>query len=90
MLEIADKANRTCTLYNPKLERGVKVDFTDFPHFGLWANEGENYFCLEPWQGMDDHEEQEPFDQKVGVVKLKPGESIEKTARITPILKKLD
>ena len=86
MLEIGNRANRTCTLYNPKLERGVKVDFADFPHFGLWANEGENYFCLEPWQGMDDHEKQEPFDQKVGVVKLEPGESIEKTAGITPIL----
>lgn len=86
LLEVP-KENRTCTLYNATLQRGVQVDFSDFPHFGLWSEVGKSFFCLEPWQGMDDHAEQESFDKKVGMLTLAAGDEMVKTARITPLLK---
>jgi len=74
MLEIDEPNNRVCTLYDPAANFKIEVDFKEFPHLGLWSEPGYNFICIEPWQGMDDHEEQEPFDQKVGIAKLPPGE----------------
>jgi galactose mutarotase-like enzyme len=85
LLAIDKVENRICTLYNQKLHCGVRVDFADYPHFGLWSQVGRPFFCLEPWQGMDDHLEQKPFDQKFGIIKLTPGNRITKMASITPI-----
>jgi len=56
MYEIEIPANRCCRLYNNRLHRGVQMIFTDFPHVGFWAEKGQEYICIEPWQGMDDHE----------------------------------
>jgi galactose mutarotase-like enzyme len=41
--------------------------------------------CIEPWQGVDDHEVQEPFDKKVGMLLLETGEKISRSAKIVPI-----
>lgn len=84
LLTMEKKEQRTCTLYNPKLDYGLKVNFADYPHLGIWSEKGSPFICIEPWQGMDDHLKQEPFDQKVGIVKLPSGESIAKQATVVP------
>jgi galactose mutarotase-like enzyme len=86
LLSVDKTENRSCALYNPQLKCGVRVDFPDYPHFGLWSQAGQPFFCLEPWQGMDDHAKQEPFEKKVGVVKLAPGKKRTWRASITPLL----
>ncbi|MFH0919460.1 MAG: hypothetical protein V1913_03795 [Fibrobacterota bacterium] len=86
MYEIDEPANRRCRFYNPRLKRGVEVVFPDLPHVGLWANANQEYICIEPWQGMDDHNQQEPFDKKVGILRLEPGETVLRSATIIPIL----
>jgi galactose mutarotase-like enzyme len=53
---------------------GVRLRFPDYPHLGLWSEAGAPYICIEPWQGMDDAVVQEPFDKKLGIVILPPGE----------------
>jgi len=73
MLEIGRKRNRQVVFHDPHAGLKLKVRFPAFPFVGFWANRGENYICIEPWQGLDDHEEQEPFEDKVGLVELKPG-----------------
>ncbi len=85
MFEIADVNNRKCTLYNPKLKYGINIDFADFPYLGIWAKRNQDYICIEPWQGMDDHDQQEPFDTKIGIYKLMPGEIVEKQVTLSPI-----
>ena len=85
MFEIEDEANRTCTMKNDKIGYGVKLDFTDFPQFGLWANENKPFICLEPWQGMDDHVDQEPYEKKVGIYTLPAQKEVVKSATITPL-----
>jgi galactose mutarotase-like enzyme len=84
MYEIDDPACRMVRLSDPNAGVSVKVDFPEFPHLGFWSEPGEEFICIEPWQGMDDHEEQEPFDQKVGVVALEAGAIDRRTIRVTP------
>jgi len=83
MLEFDDPGMRNVILSDPVNGVDVKVDFTDFPHLGLWSEPGYPFICIEPWQGMDDHDDQEPFDKKVGVVRLEPGESLKREVKVT-------
>lgn len=86
MYEIDNPANRAVTLEDPNSGVSVRIDFPEFPHLGFWSEPGDEFICIEPWQGMDDHEEQETFDRKVGVVKLEAGDSDRRTVRVTPLL----
>jgi len=86
MFEIEDPVNRTVELKDPSSGVSVRVDFPDFPHLGFWSEPGEDFICIEPWQGMDDHEKQEPFDQKVGIVRLDAGDVDRRTIKVLPSL----
>lgn len=84
MLEIDEPDNRICTLYDAAAGIKIEVDFKELPHLGLWSEPGYNFICIEPWQGMDDHEQQEPFDKKVGVVRLAPGKTEQRSVTVRP------
>ncbi|MBN2289234.1 MAG: hypothetical protein JXQ83_07865 [Candidatus Glassbacteria bacterium] len=84
MFGIEDPKMRRVDFQDPASGVSVRVDFPDFPHLGFWSEPGYGFICIEPWQGMDDHEEQEPFDRKVGVVRLEPGGRDRRTIRLTP------
>ena len=84
MLEIDDPNNRVCTVYDPIANIKIEVDFREFPHLGLWSEPGYNFICVEPWQGMDDHEEQESFDKKMGIVKLLPKKVDRRSVTVRP------
>ena len=75
MFDLADvaPADRVVELSDPDGAIGVRVGFPDYPHLGLWSDAGAPFLCIEPWQGMDDHATQEPFDRKFGMVLLPPG-----------------
>ncbi|NOZ01905.1 MAG: hypothetical protein GXP54_08465 [Deltaproteobacteria bacterium] len=80
-----DSESRVVELMDPDESVGVRVKFPDHPHLGLWSNAGAPFICIEPWQGMDDSVEQEPFDRKFGMVILDPGQSDVRTARIEAV-----
>lgn len=84
LFEIDERANRVVTVRDPKLGLNIEVDFKDFPHLGLWADLGYNFVCIEPWQGMDDHQTQEPFARKVGTVRLPPGGVDQRSVTVRP------
>ena len=84
MLEIDEPANRTCALYDPAAGLKIELDFKEMPHLGLWSEPGCNFICIEPWQGMDDHEQQETFDKKVGIAKLAPGQTDKRSITVRP------
>jgi galactose mutarotase-like enzyme len=84
MLQCQNRSSRRVTMHDPHAGFKLHLDYADFPFLGLWANQGENYICLEPWQGMDDHEQQEPFENKVGLVELPPGNVDRRKATVTP------
>lgn len=60
----------------------VRVAFPDYPHLGVWSDAGAPFVCIEPWQGMDDSVDAEPFDRKFGMVMLDPGVSDTRRASI--------
>jgi galactose mutarotase-like enzyme len=86
IFEIEDARNRKCRLHNSILDLGVDLTFEDFPLLGIWGKRDQDYICIEPWQGMDDHEAQESFDQKIGIYRLAPGETVRKSCTVTPLL----
>ena len=65
--------DRVAEWTDPDGSIGVRVAFPDFPHLGLWSDADAPFLCIEPWQGMDDRVDQEPFDHKFGIVHLAPG-----------------
>lgn len=86
MYEIDAPANRRVRAFNKKLDRGIDFVFYDFPFVGFWANRAQDYLCIEPWQGLDDHYQQEPFDKKVGILQIPSGETIIRSATMIPVL----
>lgn len=84
MYEVDDPSMRWVTFEDPAAGVQVRVEFPDFPHLGFWSDPGYDFLCIEPWQGMDDHEEQEPFDQKVGIVRLEAGGRDTRTVQVKP------
>ena len=84
MYGVDNPEQRKVTLRDPAAGVDVTVEFEDFPHLGFWSEPGYEFICIEPWQGMDDHEEQETFDKKPGVVCLAPGKKETYRARIVP------
>jgi galactose mutarotase-like enzyme len=37
-------------------DKGVVVNFKDYPNLALWSKPGADYVCIEPWLGLPDHE----------------------------------
>lgn len=64
---------------------GLRIDFPDLPHLGLWMLPGARFLCIEPWQG---HACPEGFTgdilAKPGMIHLAPGESFSRSMVVAP------
>ena len=58
-------------------ERGVTMDFSEFPYLGVWTKkEGAPFICLEPWQGHADYEDfTGELKDKEGSIALERGDT---------------
>ena len=65
--------------------KGVRLNFPDFPHLGLWSNFGETPFvCIEPWIGLPSTVDSDyTLESKTGILKLSKGETFTKSYFIT-------
>ena len=55
---------------------GLRRDFPDSPHLGLWMIPGENYLCIESWQGLPAEMDFDgPLMEKPGIAVIEPGET---------------
>lgn len=65
----------------------TKVEFPDFPYFGIWTAAGQadaRYLCLEPWSALPDAcFSPRELAEKPGVRVLAPGERATLTYRMT-------
>ncbi len=70
---------------NKKTGRGVTMDFTGFPMFGIWSAQNDGpYVCLEPWTGCATRTtEGDDFAEKHGMTLLPPGETSTHTFAVT-------
>jgi galactose mutarotase-like enzyme len=56
-------------------KHGLSFEFTDFPYFGIWAKQGADFVCLEPWCGIADHiNTDQQLKNKEGIQSLQAGE----------------
>lgn len=42
--------------FGPAGAGGIDVRFPDSPQLGIWTKPGAPYLCIEPWQGLAEHE----------------------------------
>ncbi len=69
-------------MYDPHSKIKTTLTFNDLPHLGIWGLKDSPYICIEPWQGCDDHLNQEKFDEKFGIANLSAGSTGKHTITI--------
>ncbi len=62
-------------IVNKTTGRGVEMDFSGFPLFGIWSAKNDGpYVCLEPWTGCATRtDEGDDFEKKKGMIFLPAG-----------------
>ena len=63
-----------------KTERGLTMQFPDFPFLGIWAAPGADFVCVEPWCGIADSvDSNQQLTGKEGINRLDGGERFERS-----------
>ena len=65
-------------------KKSIKLQFKNFPYFGIWAPINASFICLEPWCGIADYEESSyDFVNKVGIINLIKNENFKREIKIS-------
>jgi galactose mutarotase-like enzyme len=75
ILELVDIPDRTFTFVDPPSGRTVATDLTGVPYLTLWSDGGP-FLCVEPCWGLTDHHDQRAFENKEGIQKIPPEETL--------------
>jgi len=71
-----DLKSRKVSLKSRKSNQVLTVRFSDFPYLGIWAKPNSPFVCIEPWQGIADHENTDgDYLKKEGLISLAKGDS---------------
>lgn len=67
-----DLRSKEITLKSKNHNNAISVEFSDFPHLGLWSKPtGAPFICIEPWLGHSDYEDfHGEFKDKAGIIRL--------------------
>jgi galactose mutarotase-like enzyme len=72
---VFDTLDSRSLTFGPRDGLGLRIDFPDSPHLGLWMIPGENYLCIEPWQGYPARMDFDgPLAEKPGIAVIEPRE----------------
>jgi galactose mutarotase-like enzyme len=72
------------SLRSARTERGLHMDFPDFPFLGIWAAPGADFVCIEPWCGIADSvDTNQQWTTKEGINRLEAGGTFERTWTLT-------
>lgn len=74
LLELASVPERKFTLVDAAGSRRVEIECALAPYLTLWSD-GNAFICIEPCWGLPDHSEQRPFEAKLGIQVIAPGET---------------
>jgi galactose mutarotase-like enzyme len=50
----------------------IEIDLSEAPYFTIWSDLNP-FICIEPCWGLPDHQEQRPFEKKLGIQVVEPG-----------------
>lgn len=69
--------SRSISLHSHKHDKGIQLDFEDFPYLVLWSTTNQGPFiALEPWSGLSTSlDESDYFEDKRNVSWVKPGQT---------------
>jgi galactose mutarotase-like enzyme len=71
-------------LRSARTERGLRMDFPDFPFLGIWAAPNADFVCIEPWCGIADPvDSNQQWVDKEGINLLEGGGLFERTWTLT-------
>ena len=83
-LVLKHPASSAVTLRSARTERGLRMDFPDFPFLGIWAAPNADFVCLEPWCGIADSvDSNQQWVEKEGINRLEAGGRFERTWTLT-------
>jgi len=83
-LVLKHPASSAVTLRSDRTERGLRMDFPDFPFLGIWAAPGADFLCIEPWCGIADSvDSNQQWTEKEGINQLPGGGVFERTWTLT-------
>uniref|UniRef100_UPI003F6922EA aldose 1-epimerase family protein n=1 Tax=Streptococcus pluranimalium TaxID=82348 RepID=UPI003F6922EA len=84
-LTLDDIQSRSVSLRSKKHDKGLILDFSDFPNLILWSTINKSPFiALEPWSGLSTSlEENDTVEDKRLVSFVNPGETVVKSFDIT-------
>lgn len=84
-LTLDDIQSRSVSLRSKKHDKGLTLDFSDFPNLILWSTINKSPFiALEPWSGLSTSlEENDTVEDKRLISFVNPGETVVKSFDIT-------
>ncbi len=71
LLETIEADSYVVKLLDYALNRQIELDFSDAPYFTIWSDLNP-FICIEPCWGLPDHQEQRPFEKKLGIQVIPP------------------
>lgn len=80
LLEALDVEHNVVTLRDYEAGKQVEIDLSEVPYFAIWSDLNP-FICLEPCWGLPDHQEQRPFEKKLGIQVIPAGDIL--TRRFT-------
>ena len=76
--------SRSVTLKSSVSDKKIRVDYAGMDVLMLWTKPGADYICIEPWCNAPDYVDADmQIAHKPGMICLKPGESAERSHRMT-------
>jgi galactose mutarotase-like enzyme len=74
LLETIESDSYVVKLLDFGQNRQIEIDISDAPYFTIWSDLNP-FICIEPCWGLPDHEEQRPFEKKLGIQTISPQET---------------
>jgi galactose mutarotase-like enzyme len=65
--------------------RQVMMNYSGVPYVTIWSDGGP-FICIEPCWGLPDHQEQRPFEAKLGIQEIEPGATLTRSFTLAPSL----
>jgi galactose mutarotase-like enzyme len=75
LLEAIDVDSEVVRVIDPARNRLIEVDISAAPYFTIWSDLNP-FICIEPCWGLPDHQEQRPFERKLGIQMIPPQETL--------------
>ena len=76
ILEPVDIEQNAVILRDYEDRRQVEIDLGEAPFFTIWSDLNP-FICIEPCWGLPDHRNQRPFEKKLGIRVIEPGDTLE-------------